>query len=324
MSGGLCLDALNEAGCPLPLDLEVLGVAGARIQARDDDRFFSYAGTLETAGIQLAIVFDTDSIPDDRLEHWGAAFAVARPASTLFVLGNEMDAGHLTEKSDSSGIMSPEEYAAYWHHLAIGISSVNPEAKLIVGGLVSGQVWWAMNLQPHLDPVPDGWDVHAYGKGPIEARGLYNDYRRELGQDIYALEWWEGHHSIAGFVYMLDRSVKRWCRYCWSDGMWPEPPMGLIDVDGNQKPEYHAFKAALEGGPTMAGQLEGLDNDDFVLGPVWPETPDIKDIGNGVRLRGHHSGVAMEIDGVVTPLMGANIESVEAIAKKHGFRLVPA
>lgn len=74
----------------------------------------------------------------------------------------------------------------------------------------------------------------------------------------------------------------------------------------------------------MAGQLEGLDNDDFVLGPVWPETPDIKDIGNGVRLRGHHSGVAMEIDGVVTPLMGANIESVEAIAKKHGFRLVPA
>ena len=327
--GGICLDALNPAGRPDVGALAELGVDGVRVQARNESDFWDYALGVATAGLHLSIVLDTDAWPDDDLEHWAAVYAAGFPDGTVYAVANEMDANLLAEKSEASGIMSQEAYAEHWHRVVPAIRAVNPNLICIVGGLVSGQPSWAAELAPMLDPAPDGWDIHAYAKSPSEAGHLYRLYKEALGPgtNIYALEWWEGHHKIEEFIRAVRSSTVRWCRYCYGDGMWPEPPMGLLDAAGNPKPEYWGFQAGIGEDGAMAG-IETREQDSAFMDTVggrWEGGDyhgDIKDLGNGVRLVGYGHAVGIELDGELW--VPPHYESLTHILEKLGFRLVPA
>lgn len=180
MGYGVCLDALNAWGHPTPGALRMAGADGGRLVAFDDQQFPTYHNTLHNAGLTTAVVLARESCANNDYGGW-ASFYAQQVTPTYWVLGNEPDAYILPEPSPSSWAMRPAEYAAFWATTASAILAHQPAARLIVGGLVSGQVWWAANLRPLLAPQPYGWDIHPYSKTAEEARSLLLAYQDVLG-----------------------------------------------------------------------------------------------------------------------------------------------
>lgn len=138
---------------------------------------------------------------------------------------------------------------------------------------------------------------------------------------LMVLEWHREAPEVAEFMQMLREETEWDCFFVWSDGC--VRPFGLLDINGVPKPEYFAFQAAATGGTTMS--LEQAEQAaDWPLGPRWPENPTISEWGNGERCGWYTYGAALEKDGVVYPLLGANRESLAHVAELYGFRLVPA
>ena len=237
MSGGVCLDALNPSGRPAPSELLALGCSLVRMQARFDEQMYRYHDDCRRAGFQTAVVLDRDAYPNIE-EH---ALTIA---PTYWVIGNEMDAYLLPEPSPSSWSMTPDEYVILFTSTRRTILKRQPEALLIIGGLVSGQAWW---LDECGDLGAAGIDVHPYSKSASEAEQLIVEYESLYGLPIYVLEWHRDAPEISSYQRMLDVWTAGSAYFAWHD----VDGLGLHDSDGNQKPEYHAFKAALEGVPTM-------------------------------------------------------------------------
>lgn len=174
---GICVDALNPAGCPSADTLFVSGADGGRIVAFDSPLFFAYAGDLLMADLTVAVVLARESFPTE--DYGGmAAFYAERCSPTLWVCGNEMDAGRLPEPSPSSWKMEPQEFADFWLLTATVIKERQPDAKILIGGLVSGDVSYLDELLGILPPpAPYGADIHPYSKGPAEAGELLDMYR---------------------------------------------------------------------------------------------------------------------------------------------------
>ncbi len=286
--GGICLDCLRPDGAPSIEQLRDLGVSLVRMQARHDDQMWRYHNDCKNAGLETVVVLDSEAYASDIDEH---ALHV-RPS--YWVISNEMDAYLLDAESGSSWSMTPAEYSELWHESAGIILARQPEATLVVGGLVSGQTWWADNLKPLLDPEPWAWDIHPYGKDVELARTLLRIYGAVLGTDIMVLEWHKDADEIAAYQKMLWQEVDGSAYFAWHD----VDELGLHDSDGNQKAEYHAYKETLKGKIPM-GQMEVMETrEDWRLGPRW-ENLAIEEWkrsdGNTMR-RGHYTdGVAEEI-----------------------------
>lgn len=176
---GICVDALNPAGCPTADELRAAGADGVRLVAFADYRFVGYANELDDAGLTVAVVIARESCADDDFGGWASYYA-ERVWPTYWVLGNEMDAYLLPAESPSSWTMRPAEYGAFWRVTAGAIRARQASASLIVGGLVSGQPWWASGVKPLLVPAPDGWDIHPYGKDASETAALLHLYQEAL------------------------------------------------------------------------------------------------------------------------------------------------
>ena len=168
-------------------------------------------------------------------------FYAERIQPTLWSLGNEPDV--LLPDAVSSWSMRPQEYARFWAQTAPAILARQPDAKLIVGGLVAGQPWWASGIKPLLDPLPWAWDAHPYGKDATEAAALLQAYKEATGGDRWCvLEWDRPAEEIGEYLAMLHQTTEYDAQFCWSDAM--VEPFGLIDIDGNPG-EYYSYQAAL-------------------------------------------------------------------------------
>jgi hypothetical protein len=307
---GICVDALNPAGCPSAEALIAAGADGARLVAFDEPRFFEYATALLDASLTVSVVIARESCADDDFGGW-ASFYSSRIAPTYWVLGNEADAYLLAPaESPSSWSMTPPEYAAFWHAAAPPILANYPGAKLVVGGLVSGQPSYLDELLPLLNPPPYAIDIHPYGRDAASADDLFSLYRsvalpdararfgayaqllgaRGFTRRLFCLEFNQPADQIAAYEQMLAEETGCAAWFCWSDGM--VAPFGLIDAAGNEKPEYAAFCAATGGtmtaieeraaqiGPEMLGEPLG---DEIELGPI--------------KLRPYYNATLVEIPG---------------------------
>lgn len=247
----LAVDALNSGGCPSPDEIAEAGASGIRLVAFDNPDFFAYAEKCLGWGLEVGVVLARESFPTDDFAGF-AAFYAERLTPTLWSCGNEMDAYLLGEASPSSWKLRPAEYAyGLWHPVAHTIRDRQPEAKVVVGGLVSGQPWWASGLKPLLDPAPWGWDAHPYGKPAAEAEALLQLYSEATDGDRWCvLEWDRPAAEIAEYLAMLRRTVVYDAQFCYSDSM--VPGFGIVDENGEPKPEYWAYQKACTEDPVAA------------------------------------------------------------------------
>lgn len=319
--GGVCVDALNPAGAPSPYELFASGADGGRLVAFDDGTFYSYFDALARTGAVTALVFARETFGDGDRTAIAREIAHRCPA-TYYVLGNESDAYLLPEPSPSSWSQTPEEFTAFWYEVGWAIHMVRPDAKLIVGGLVSGNQDWINEVLPWLDPEPYGLDVHPYAKDADAARELL--LASPATVVLLVLEWWRPLEEMTEFAAMLASLVEWSCWFCWSDGQ--VPGYGLVNLAGEPNIEYLMFKYAME--EPMAGRTleQAEQREDWPLGPRWP-SPDepIIEWGNGQRVGLYTFGLGFQFrqsngEPDVWPQMGANRESFVAIAEKHGFR----
>lgn len=177
--GGVCVDALNPAGCPSADTILATGADGVRLVAFDDDRFFTYARDLAVS-MRVAVVLARESFDDDDFGGWTTYYA-DRVTPYYWILGNEPDAGLLPVESPSSWKMRPAEYAAFWNACAYSLLQIQPQARLVVAGLVSGQPSYAYEVATLLDPAPYAYDIHPYGRDSESARELLHMYQEALG-----------------------------------------------------------------------------------------------------------------------------------------------
>jgi len=227
---GACLDGDNPAGSPSP-SLYPFGLA--RTEARDAKDWYQYVSQLTYEGVALATVLDTESVPS--LTTAGAiSLAYAEQcASRFWIILNELD---IPETA-----MPPEEYARWWYVIGTAILTHDPNARLVVAGMASGD---PSKAKPFIDavlavgPKPYALDVHLYPSAGDDVAGLLAGYA-ELGLPLTCFEWnpMNSGIAIAAFVAILRAAgVIASTYFEWSDGM--VPGYGLIDVNGKQTPEY--------------------------------------------------------------------------------------
>jgi hypothetical protein len=233
----------TRAGVPPLTRSRRPGADGIRLVAFDNPDFFAYAEKCLGWGLEVGVVLARESFPTTDYAGF-AAFYAERLVPTLWCVGNEMDSYLNQGPSDSSWSMRPAEYASgLWHPVATTILDRQPEAKLVVGGLVSGQPWWASGLKPLLDPAPWGWDAHPYGKPAAEAEALLQLYKEATdGARWCVLEWDRPAAEIAEYLAMLRRTTVYDAQFCYSDSM--VDGFGIVTADGTPKPEYYAYQAA--------------------------------------------------------------------------------
>ena len=193
-------------------ELRAAGATGVRIVAFDDERFFTYAHALLEAGLEVAIVIARESCADDDFGGW-ASFYAQRIRATAWIPGNEEDAYLLAAPSPPSWKMTPAEYAAFWDACAYAIRAVQPDAHVVVGGLVSGQPSYLDELLPLLDPVPYAVDIHPYGRDAAGADDLFAMYRSVALPEAQA--------RFASYRAVLDAHGAAGRLYCLE---WNRPP----------------------------------------------------------------------------------------------------
>ncbi|MEA2640397.1 MAG: hypothetical protein QOF51_1791 [Chloroflexota bacterium] len=261
---GVCLDALNPAGCPDPA---AYPFGWARLVAFDDPRFYAYAAQLDRAGVRLAYVLARESFgagesssPAGETDYAAVTHQIAlrAPWPALWVVGNEMDA---PPGSAASWSMDVTEYGALWHACAGAIRRIGPLATVVVGGMVSGQVDAARRYVAAARATgiaPSGVDVHPYGGTATGTAAFLLTIHEATQTACYVLEWIRPPDEIAAFVGMLMTvgvPLATW--FCWSDAM--VDGFGLRDAAGAAKPEHDVLVAIASRTPSSQDTETGQE-----------------------------------------------------------------
>jgi hypothetical protein len=263
MSFGVVVDPLNVHGRPDPDRLTAY--EWVRVTAFDSDILYTYCQRLHEYGIKYAAV-----VVRETFGAWPPSREVMeriarRMSPTLWVIGNEFDAGVLPEESPSSWVQTPEEFEAMYGLVCRAIHHVSPRARCVLGGSVSGQpgVWLKYVEAVERSGLPiDGYDVHPYNKTAEEARDLLAQYQKlRPALPLYVFEWWRPWHEVAEFHAMLDETAKAHTWFCYSDGM--VTGMGLYYRSFVPSPEGQAMERLIaarppEGETTMADVGAGV------------------------------------------------------------------
>ena len=236
MNISINVDPLNQLGRPSPSVLKEMGFSWVRMVARPGAEW--YASQCIQSGLNIILLLARESFNSIPIPEQVASYARYFPA-TIWQIGNEMD-----QQGESSWSMTQDDYRGLVYSCVNSIHSVNPDAKIISGGLASGNPsWWT------LDDLPiDGIAVHPYAKSAQEASVLLDQYRQVSSKPIYVTEWYRPPSEIQDFLEMLD-GVELSCYFCYSDAM--VMGFGLLDTNGNPKPEYWALREAMR----QMGQL---------------------------------------------------------------------
>lgn len=250
----LCVDPLNPAGRPTPANLALYGFRGVRHVFQDRSEWHSYHQAVKRAGLTSIVTLARESFALSRAD------TIARlPVDCDWVvIGNEPD-----DPGESSWHMPPAEFLALAAECSALIRQRCPGAKIVGGGLSSGQPGWLTPIVRDLKPLIDAQDVHPYAKTASEAAALLRAYSAITGGiPLVVLEWNRPRDEIDGFLKMLAQTTEAGAFFCWSDGMVEN--FGLADRRGNPKQELGAMQAALMALPP--GQPMSPPGDEFVLG----------------------------------------------------------
>jgi hypothetical protein len=307
---GVCCDALNPAGAP-PVD-QLGAMEIVRLVAFDSGVFYAYHHELQAAGLKTAVVIAQETFGSFGLLEETVKRIARRCTPTYWIVGNEMDAGALSEESHASMTQSVDQYVTYFGAVSRAVRSVQPFAHLVVGGSVSGQpdVWveYIESLERSGYQL-SGADIHPYAKGASEAATLLQAYRAlrpQLAQ--FVLEWNREASEMLDYVRMLDEErVTAAAFFAWHTVDVP----GLMDPSGQPTARYRAYLAALAARP-FAGSLPvdttpigGVEMPDFVWGfkSYHDQHPEI---GAAVTDEGPVGNVQETEHGLLVYLRGAN------------------
>lgn len=232
----MCVDPLNGAGRPTPANLKTYGFGGVRSVFRDHPDWFSYHNAVKRVGLASIITLAQESFGSASTSDTISSLPID---ADMVVIGNEPDG-----EPPSSWVMSPAEFQTLLRDCAPLIRRYCPTASVVAGGLVSGQSSWLEPIADDLAGLVDAFDIHPYAKTSDEAENLLEQYRTVLmGMDLMVLEWYRPADQIPDFVDMLKFQTEASAFFCWSDGM--VPGFGLVDRNGNPKPEFHTLINAL-------------------------------------------------------------------------------
>jgi hypothetical protein len=268
-----------------------------------------------------------------------------------------MDAWALGADSPASWTMTPAEYAELWGICEETITGRLFGAKLIIGGLVSGQPSLApeyVRAVKRIGGHPSAIDVHPYARDAESAAGLLFAYHALLAMPYVVLEWHRDGPEIPGFVRMMERRGIEYAAYfSWA----PFDIPALLDEQGNRTERYHRYVQALREAPapkevSTMGKLEEVraaGGRGWVIGNPWKEPHEAEPSppvelqatdGRIVRLASFDYGVGVEMPSgtVYQPLEGTDAsfaagfanalqhkesrEVMRAALEAAGFRLV--
>lgn len=250
----LCVDPLNPAGRPTPANLALYGFKGARHVFQAKPEWYAYHQAIKRAGLASIVTLARES------------FTLSRP-DTIAALPDDCDWVAVGNEPDDPGAsswhMPPAEFLALVAECSALIRQRCPRAKIVGGGLSSGQSEWLAPIVRDLRPLIDAQDCHPYAKSSSEAAALLQAYSAVLGDlPLVVLEWNRPRDEIDGFLRMLSQTTLAAAFFCWSDGM--VDGFGLVDRRGNPKHELGAMQAALMALPPPVPVP--APGDDFVLG----------------------------------------------------------
>lgn len=271
MIAAVCVDPLNSAGRPTPANLKTYGFGGVRSVFRDHPDWFSYHNAVKRVELASIVTLARESFGSASTSDTISGLPID---ADMVVIGNEPDG-----EPPSSWVMSPAEFRTLLRDCAPLIRRYCPTASVVAGGLVSGQPSWLEPIADDLAGLVDAVDIHPYAKNAVEAANLLEQYQFVLGDmDLAVLEWYRLAEQIRDFLVMLQNWTEASAFFCWSDGM--VPGFGLVDHNGNPKPEIHAMLNALpaqappppSGGEFVLGFKKWHDAEPGLLGdPIKSE-----------------------------------------------------
>lgn len=197
--------------------------------------YYDYHQQIKQAGLQSYAVLARES------------FGSASRADTVAALPTDLDGVAIGNEPDGDGPsswqMTQSSYRRLIRDCAPAVRARCPSARVIAGGMVSGQPGWLEPVASDIAQLVDFLDVHPYAKDPNEAQVLLDQYWETYLIPLMVLEWNRPTDQISSFVQMLERTAHSSSWFCWSDGM--VPGFGLLDGVGVFKEEYFALQSAL-------------------------------------------------------------------------------
>jgi hypothetical protein len=258
----------------MPVAAELAPFRVVRLVASATPEFSAAVRDYQSHGLVVAVVMDHDTLGDDPVGWtWACDDLVRRCRPDLLVLGNEMDN---LAPSVTSWTMPPAKYAQLWSVCEPALRNRWPEARLCIGGQVSGLPERALEYVTAVARAgghPDSIDVHPYAKGPADAGALLAMYREALPQlQLEVLEWTQEPDDIPAFVRALERvGAELACYFAWHSVVEPRPEgdyvvLGLHDLEGRPTDRYQRYVQALSG-PVIPKEGTNMpDAPEFVLG----------------------------------------------------------
>lgn len=205
------VDALNPAGRPDPGALLAVGATGIRSVFFDRPDWFSYHRACKVAGLASIVTLARESFGD---RHRAEVIAALPTNCDYVVIGNEPDSSDV-----SSWQMSPSTFRSLIQECAPLVHQRCPGAKIVAGGLVSGNAGWLNPIADDIRLFVDFIDIHPYNKTPGEAETLLDEYWERYLIPLVVFEWNRPPTQIRAFVQMLERTVDSDAWFCWSDAM---------------------------------------------------------------------------------------------------------
>ena len=238
-------------------ELSALGATGHRLVLFDRVEFYWYYRELGSAAFQVALVLTGQSFEEalaegESLVHASRRFArLLRPE--VWIIGNEWNVANDASWPPGGDDGFIETFVA----AAQGIRSIQPGAKLYVGGLYSqeriadriGEV--LPRIKESGVDVIDGIDLHLYDESEEQAVDILENVRERFGTEVAMFEWnWSGpDRKIGEYQQKLNDLTDHSCWYCWSDGQLPRHGLVTADwregKDEEKKDVYGEYQAAL-------------------------------------------------------------------------------
>lgn len=237
MTVGINLDGRHAAGSPSAGTIIDCGFRGARLLSASTA--WAYAEhVLVPDDIKIMGIITDESD------------GYILPQAHILQVGNEAD---LT--SPAPDHMSSTKYVDLWALYTETYTDLN--VRWYTAGFASGDpAYWDRVINGIVRRGlrrPDAVAVHPYGKSPIAASNLLDDYWNVTSEiPVAVTEWWRPASAahIWSFQDMLnntnDGRATVWNSwFCWSNGM--VPGFGLVDTNGQPTQEGYQLVSALEG-----------------------------------------------------------------------------
>ncbi len=224
---GVNYDLMNPNGFFLPDDTVALGITAIRFPIRAAIDPAAIAGYRARDVFKFGVVDSTTHSEDSWIDGLDA-----------YQIGNECDL-----VSPSSWTMTPGEY----DKLVADYRGAHPDVCLIGAGLASGSLEWWRKVSPRTLALLDGYSVHPYSKGCLEARTPLRTNRAYSPKlPLWISEWNRPAPEVAVFLRMLQKEADGLVFWFGATNAMVMN-MGLVDTQGNHKPDYIALRASAGG-----------------------------------------------------------------------------